>query len=220
MKEIQTLLNKEEITASLVMPFNGKATTNSLMVARAFGKDHSKVLRDIRKLECSKEFTEANFGLRFYFNKLRNGVVVKCPVYIMTRDGFTFLAMGFTGKVAAKFKEDYINAFNEMERRLREAGSEKELALAARMLDKCIGWLNSSLKSATGKAGAALVPYGDVRLGIVPTKGDFEKKLANMFAQLKCAYLDALSLSGKRLEAEKALERLNRETWLTLKKIR
>ena len=91
------------------MPFNGKATTNSLMVARAFGKDHSKVLRDIRKLECSKEFTEANFGLRFYFNKLRNGVVVKCPVYIMTRDGFTFLAMGFTGKVAAKFKEKFVN---------------------------------------------------------------------------------------------------------------
>lgn len=64
------------------------------------------------------------------------------------------------------------------------------------------------------------MPYGDVRLGIIPTKGDFEKKLANMFAQLHNSYLDALSLSGKRLEAEKAIERLNRETWLALKKIR
>lgn len=64
------------------------------------------------------------------------------------------------------------------------------------------------------------MPYGGVRLGIIPTKGDFEKKLANMFAQLHNSYLDALSLSGKRLEAEKAIERLNRETWLALKKIR
>lgn len=64
------------------------------------------------------------------------------------------------------------------------------------------------------------MPYGDVRLGIIPTKGDFEKKLANMFAQLHNSHLDALSLSGKRLEAEKAIERLNRETWLALKKIR
>lgn len=208
------------MTKSMVMPFDGKAITTSLMVAKVFGKEHKDVLKAIRNLDCSPEFTARNFAPCFYLKELRNNVTLKAPFYQMTRDGFTFLAMGFTGKVAAKFKEDYINAFNEMERRLREAGSGKELALAARMLDKCIGWLNSSLKSATGKAGAALVPYGDVRLGIIPTKGDFETKLANMFAQLHNCYLDALSLSGKRLEAEKALERLNRETWLTLKKIK
>ncbi|WP_260458301.1 Rha family transcriptional regulator [Bacteroides salyersiae] len=40
----------------------------------------------------------------------------KGPMFYLTRDGFTFLAMGFTGKVAVEFKETYINAFNEMEK--------------------------------------------------------------------------------------------------------
>ena len=128
--------------------------------------------------------------------------------------------MGFTGKVAAKFKEDYINAFNEMERRLRGDTQDRELALAAKMLDRGIEWLNSSLKKCAEKYGDALVPYGDVRFGIIPTEGDFEKKLSHTFAQLKCAYLDALSLSRKRLDAEEALRRLNRESWLTLNKIK
>lgn len=210
------LIKKLPYEGGLVTIENNKVVTNSLTVARVFDKEHSKTLRAIRDLISAEPKLAGLYESTTYKDEQGK----PRPAYLMNRDGFVLLAMGFTGRKALDFKIAYIQAFNEMERRLREAGSEKELALAARMLDKCIGWLNSSLKSATGKAGAALVPYGDVRLGIVPTKGDFEKKLANMFAQLKCAYLDALSLSGKRLEAEKALERLNRETWLTLKKIR
>lgn len=41
-------------------------------------------------------------------------------MYIMNRDGFSLLAMGFTGKKALEWKLKYINAFNEMERQLRE----------------------------------------------------------------------------------------------------
>ena len=47
-------------------------------------------------------------------------------MYYITRDGFTFLAMGFTGKIAAKFKEAYINAFNEMENKLRGVTVKEE----------------------------------------------------------------------------------------------
>lgn len=208
------------MTNSMVMPFDGKAITTSLMVAKVFGKEHKDVLKAIRNLDCSLEFTARNFAPCFYLKELRNNVTLKAPFYQMTRDGFTFLAMGFTGKVAAKFKEDYINAFNEMERQLREDSRDRELNLAARMLDRGIDWLNSSLKSAEEKYGDALVPYGDVRFGIIPTEGDFEKKLSNTFAQLKCAYLDALSLAAKRLEAEEILKRLNRESWLALNKIK
>lgn len=104
---------------NLVSVNNGKIVTTSLQVAEVFNKLHRHVLRDIRNLECSSIFQESNFGLSFYHSKLLNGGYKKQPMYYITRDGFTFLAMGFTGKIAAKFKEAYINAFNEMEEKLR-----------------------------------------------------------------------------------------------------
>lgn len=104
---------------NLVSVNNGKIVTTSLQVAEVFNKLHRHVLRDIRNLECSSIFQESNFGLSFYHSKLLNGGYKKQPMYYITRDGFTFLAMGFTGKIAARFKEAYINAFNEMENKLR-----------------------------------------------------------------------------------------------------
>lgn len=104
---------------NLVSVNNGKIVTTSLQVSEVFNKLHRHVLRDIRNLECSSIFQESNFGLSFYHSKLLNGGYKKQPMYYITRDGFTFLAMGFTGKIAAKFKEAYINAFNEMENKLR-----------------------------------------------------------------------------------------------------
>lgn len=208
-------------TEQLVSVHNGQAVTTSFQVAEVFEKTHFNVLRDIRGLDCSPRFRQINFESSFIIKSIGNSKGYrKLPFYYITRDGFTFLAMGFTGKVAAKFKEDYINAFNEMERRLREDSRDWELSLAAKMLDRGVDWLNSSLKKFAEKHGDALVPYGDVRFGIIPTEGDFEAKLSNLFAQLKCAYLDALSLARKRLDAEEALRRLNRESWLTLNKIK
>lgn len=69
---------------------------SSLMVAEKFGKEHKNVLRDIQNLECSQEFTKLNFELSNY----KDSTGRKLPMYEMTRDGFTFLAMGFTGKEA------------------------------------------------------------------------------------------------------------------------
>lgn len=89
-----------------------------MQIADAFGKLHNEVLKSIRALECSELFRAGNFTLSCYTRK--NGNVTKSyPMYYLTRDGFTFLAMGFTGKIAARFKEAYINAFNEMENKLR-----------------------------------------------------------------------------------------------------
>lgn len=87
---------------------------NSLMVAKMFGKDHNKVLRDIRELDCSEEFRLSNFGQSSYKNEQGK----KQPCFNMTRDGFTFLVMGYRGKKAAKFKEAYIARFNQMEQQL------------------------------------------------------------------------------------------------------
>ena len=106
-------------TNGLVSVVNNKVVTTSLQVSKVFEKTHYNVLRDIRNLECSSDFQAFNFECSFYLRKLPNNATKKEPMYYLTRDGFTFLAMGFTGKIAAKFKEAYINAFNEMENKLR-----------------------------------------------------------------------------------------------------
>lgn len=99
---------------------NGNVRTTSLKVAEHFGKQHKNVLRAINNLECSDDFARRNFEQCSRINELANGKPE--PYYVMSRDGFTFLAMGFTGKEAAQWKEAYINAFNQMEVELLQKG--------------------------------------------------------------------------------------------------
>lgn len=91
------------------------ARANSLMVAKMFEKRHDNVLQDIRNTDCSQEFRLLNFQESSYINEQGK----KQPCYNMTRDGFTFLVMGYRGKRAARFKEDYIKRFNQMEAFIR-----------------------------------------------------------------------------------------------------
>ena len=100
---------------------HGKVTTTSLKIADVFGKRHTHVLRAITNLQCSPEFTERNFGLSEYADNTGR----KLPMFTITRDGFAFLASGFTGKEAAQWKEKYIEAFNELERRALEKAAAK-----------------------------------------------------------------------------------------------
>lgn len=90
---------------------NDKPWVDSRFVAEKFHKNHNKVLRDIRELDCSENFRQSNFGQSTY----RNQQGKRQPCYCMTRDGFAFLVMGYRGKKAAQFKELYIQRFNEME---------------------------------------------------------------------------------------------------------
>lgn len=94
---------------------DGQPATTSLKVAEKFEKEHFRVLRAIKDLECSPEFNAANFGGVEYTDAKGE----QRPMYFMTKDGFTFLAMGFTGAKAAKFKEDFIRQFNAMDEQLR-----------------------------------------------------------------------------------------------------
>lgn len=95
----------------------GVLKVSSKEVAQRFGKLHKNVLRDIRNLECSNDFFRLNFE-PFKINSLDGDSVSHVE---MTRDGFTFLAMGFTGKSAAAWKERFIYTFNAMEDQLRRA---------------------------------------------------------------------------------------------------
>ncbi|MEY4593576.1 MAG: hypothetical protein RIR18_2471, partial [Pseudomonadota bacterium] len=87
----------------------------SIDISNRFGKQHKDVLRAIENLDCSLEFGQRNFAPSSYNNSQNKAQ----PMYEITRDGFTFLCMGFTGPQAALWKERYITAFNEMEMALR-----------------------------------------------------------------------------------------------------
>lgn len=104
---------------NLVKIENSQIVTTSVKIAEIFGKSHAHVLRDIKALECSDSFRESNFGLSYIIKQLPNNGSKQLPMYYITRDGFMFLVMGFTGKTAAKWKEAYIKAFNEMEAKIR-----------------------------------------------------------------------------------------------------
>lgn len=100
----------------------------SLDVAETFGKEHFHVLRDIDKIGCSEDFRQSNFGLSTYTSTQNKDL----PMYIMTRDGFTLLVMGYTGELAMKFKEAYINQFNAMEAALLGKTIERQKGIAVR----------------------------------------------------------------------------------------
>ena len=93
--------------------------TTSKNVADVFKKDHRHVLRDIKNLDCSDEFRESNFGLSSYTSS--QGKVLPCVE--ITKDGFTFLCMGYRGDKAAVCKEAYINEFNRMTNELNSISS-------------------------------------------------------------------------------------------------
>lgn len=98
---------------------NGQPTASSRDIAEHFGKEHKNVLRDIENLIGGlPNFEHTPMFFKTTYIHPQNGQ--EYPMYLMNRDGFTLLAMGFTGKEALAWKMKYINAFNEMEQELRK----------------------------------------------------------------------------------------------------
>jgi|WetSurMetagenome_2_1015567.scaffolds.fasta_scaffold11204_9 anti-repressor protein len=94
---------------------NDQALTDSLLIAEKFGKNHQHVLRDIDSLKKDV----SNFGQMFIEASYADTYGRPQRMYAINRDGFTLLAMGFTGAQAMKFKVEYINAFNRMEAKIK-----------------------------------------------------------------------------------------------------
>ena len=93
------------------MPF-----CSSIQVALEFGREHKNVLRDIQMLDCSDDFRRLNFELSSYQNEQNK----RQPMFLMKKDGFIFLVMGYRGKKAAAIKEAYIKRFNDMEQFIKQ----------------------------------------------------------------------------------------------------
>lgn len=106
----------------LVYLNNDEAVCDSLLVAEKFGKRHAHVIEKIEKI-ISDDSTE-NSVQCFRQTSYKDETGKQNKMYLMNRDGFTFLVMGFTGKKANEWKWNYIHAFNTMESILREKSTE------------------------------------------------------------------------------------------------
>ncbi len=123
-------IEQQETIENVVIPQltvseQGTPMASSLDVAKVFGKEHKNVLQSIENLfeDIPQDFTELNFQPSSYMNQQNK----EQPMYLLTRDAFTLLAMGFTGKKAMQFKIAYIEAFNAMEKQLLEHKNQSQL---------------------------------------------------------------------------------------------
>lgn len=137
---------------------DGKPVTTSRAVAEQFGKQHKNVIQAIEGLRTTLDETEdgrAFNRLNFQPVTLPDGKGEKRPAYLLTRDGFTLLAMGFTGAKAVQFKVAYINAFNRMERLIRGGGVSAP-APALKSIERRL----EALEQATGAQTADISEVG------------------------------------------------------------
>lgn len=165
-------------------------TTTSLMVAEVFGKRHCDILRSIKQIYIPNEFRLRNFALSSYVNEQGHDQ----PMYEMTRDGFVLLAMGFTGKKAMDFKVKYIEAFNEMERKLREIRPNEKPVLASPDLALVGGTVKRCVKSAVKDL------FNNSTQEFVCILNKWDTKRAERISNLEeenAKYRDALSKIGK-----------------------
>ena len=99
----------------LVIMHDQQAVTTSLVLAEVFEKKHQHVLRDIDALK-----DVSNFGQMFFESNEPDSYGRDRRIYFMNRDGFTLIAMGYTGSKAMEFKLKYIDAFNKMETYIKD----------------------------------------------------------------------------------------------------
>lgn len=101
---------------------NGILTVSSLQVAEDFEKEHRNVVQAIEELKKGVAEKSADLFIESSYQHPQNKQTYKC--YNLTRDGFSLLVMGFTGKKALEWKLKYIEAFNLMEQKIRERYSD------------------------------------------------------------------------------------------------
>lgn len=131
---------------------NGQPAIHSTKIADRFNKKHSHILRDIDTLQSilPASFVVENFQLAHFDVPGPNGAIRKARAYLLTRDAFSLLAMGLTGKAAIIWKLRYIEAFNALEKAALE--NQAELAreagyLAGRQEALCLPVMEAERKS-------------------------------------------------------------------------
>ena len=190
---------------------NGLPVVSSLAIAENFEKQHCQVLRDIRTIcdDIPDDLRESNFVSSQYEGKTPTGGTRKYPMFMLTRDGFTLVAMGFTGKKALAWKIKYIQAFNEMERALLEGKHGEPVSLPK--------------KKALGRGIKALPPAKEQpvhvfkRMGLTPLEElQMGTNMKRMFDGLDMDKIgphtmEALAIKVKYMSAINEIYQLNRQ---------
>lgn len=114
---------------------DGQILVSSVDVAENFEKKHKNVIQSIENMKIDDELRRLNFQPSSYSVETGNGTNREYTSYLMTRDGFTLLVMGFTGYRAMEWKVKYIKAFNAMEAKLKETAAREAALPEARPAD-------------------------------------------------------------------------------------
>ncbi|EAL5356213.1 hypothetical protein DQX86_04280, partial [Campylobacter jejuni] len=170
--------------------------TTSLSVAEVFNKNHKNIIRKINEFP-KDNFTKLNFEPSKYIDS--TGRVLPC--YKITRDGFSLLVMGFTGEKAYKWKIEFIKAFNEMEKRLRNIEYEKHDKLA---FHQSLGY-KSQLKQQKQKYENEIKA---LKYDLEQSKNNFKDKLNCILAKNGLYAFDFKTFKNYALKLEKMLKDL------------
>ncbi|EAH7288138.1 Rha family transcriptional regulator [Campylobacter coli] len=183
--------------------------TTSLSVAEVFNKNHKNIIRKINEFP-KDNFTKLNFELSKYIDS--TGRILPC--YKITRDAFSLLVMGFTGEKAYKWKVEFIKAFNEMEKRLRNIEYEKHDKLAFR---QSLGY-KSQLAQQKQKYENEIKA---LKYDLEQSKNNFKDKLNCILAKNGLYAFDFKTFKNYALKLEKMLKDLkddeNKENKLLLR---
>lgn len=188
---------------------NDQVTTTSLDIAAVFNKRHDNIIAKIETFP-KDSFTDLNFKASKYIDS--TGRVLPC--YKITRDAFSLLVMGFTGQKAYKWKIEFIKAFNEMEKRLRNIEYEKHDKLAFR---QSLGY-KSQLAQQKQKYENEIKA---LKYDLEQSKNNFKDKLNCILAKNGLYAFDFKTFKNYALKLEKMLKDLkddeNKENKLLLR---
>ncbi|EAI8929902.1 Rha family transcriptional regulator [Campylobacter jejuni] len=175
---------------------NDQVTTTSLDIAAVFNKRHDNIIAKIETFP-KDSFTDLNFKASKYIDS--TGRILPC--YKITRDGFSLLVMGFTGEKAYKWKIEFIKAFNEMEKRLRNIEYEKHDKLAFR---QSLGY-KSQLAQQKEKYENEIKA---LKYDLEQSKNNFKDKLNCILAKNGLYAFDFKTFKNYALKLEKMLKDL------------
>jgi Rha family phage regulatory protein len=176
-KQPLTETGRLELIKASLENSNNKIVTSSLDMATVFDKEHFNVLESIKKLILESREEKDNFGdLNFQVSSYKSEQNKPLPMYYITRDGFTLLAMGFTGSEAMKFKKEYIKQFNKMEEELKKGKKPqtyiealKELVAAEEEKERLL--LENKQTKEVLQVKEALID--NINVNILPQKGEY-----------------------------------------------
>ena len=191
---------------NLVQVQNNQVVVSSRQVAEHFEKRHDKLLAEINRMYheyivdgVSPKMVETPMFLKTSYIHPQNRQ--KYPEYLMTRDGFSLLAMSFTGKKALEWKLKYIQAFNEMEKRLKQLPKLTSTEIIAQIAQNAVEH-ERRIKALENLGGNIVSEVKEIK-NTFTKKDTLEEDIKNLVNRMvKCSYSNDYKDAYARLYSE------------------